>query len=213
MGTGEGGQTNPFNEYGRSKLAAEAVYREWQAERPEQRSLVILRPTVVFGERNRGNVYNLLRQVASNRFVMVGGGTNRKSIAYVENVAAAIEHCMGFGPGIYVYNYVDKPDFSMNELVGEVRRMLRRPATGKIRLPYWFGYSIGGLLDCVARLSGRKFPVSAVRVKKFCSDTVFDSSIGDTGFRAPVPITAALQRTITSEFLEGRGDDGVFHTE
>ena len=131
VGTREDGQTNPFNEYGRSKLAAEAIYRDWQAERPHQRSLVILRPTVVFGERNRGNVYNLLRQVASNRFVMVGGGTNRKSIAYVENVVAAIEHCMEFGPGIYVYNYVDKPDFTMNELVAEVRRMLGRRAVGR----------------------------------------------------------------------------------
>ena len=32
------------------------------------------------------NVYNLLRQIASGKFPMVGKGTNRKSMNYVENV-------------------------------------------------------------------------------------------------------------------------------
>ena len=76
----------PSNAYGRSKLGAEEVYREWQEEERARRSLVIVRPTVVFGERNRGNVYYLLRQIMTRRFVMVGNGRNRKSMAYVGNV-------------------------------------------------------------------------------------------------------------------------------
>ena len=62
----------PFNAYGRTKLLAEQIHRAWQAEAPGRRSLVIVRPTVVFGEANRGNVYQLLRQIASRRFLMVG---------------------------------------------------------------------------------------------------------------------------------------------
>ena len=59
VGTDESGDLNPFNDYGRTKAEAEDVYRAWQMEDPKNRMLVIIRPTVVFGEGNRGNVYNL----------------------------------------------------------------------------------------------------------------------------------------------------------
>ena len=47
---------------------------------------MIIRPTVVFGERNRGNVYNLLKQIVLKRFIMVGNSNNKKSMAYVRNL-------------------------------------------------------------------------------------------------------------------------------
>ena len=49
--TDESGTPNYFNEYGRTKYLAEEVFKDWQSEDPENRTLVILRPTVVFGER------------------------------------------------------------------------------------------------------------------------------------------------------------------
>jgi len=52
-------QTRPFNEYGKSKLQAEEAFWRWAEEDPA-RSLVIVRPAVILGEGNRGNVYNLL---------------------------------------------------------------------------------------------------------------------------------------------------------
>lgn len=117
VGTDEMGQIAPFNDYGRTKYEAEQVFRAWQAEDPSNRTLVIVRPTVVFGEQNRGNVYNLLRQIASGRFVMVGDGENCKSMAYVENIAAFLEYALSFSSGVHIYNYVDKPDFNMNTLI------------------------------------------------------------------------------------------------
>ena len=116
IGTSESGKVAPFNEYGRTKYEAELVYKAWQAESPDDRTLVIIRPTVVFGEGNRGNVFKLLKQIASGKFVMVGSGLNRKSMAYVENVAAFLEFALTFKPGTHVYNYIDKPDSNMNEL-------------------------------------------------------------------------------------------------
>ena len=62
--TDETGAINPFNAYGRSKYDAEQVLRAWAAEAPLTRSLTIIRPTVVFGAGNRGNVYTLFRQIA-----------------------------------------------------------------------------------------------------------------------------------------------------
>jgi nucleoside-diphosphate-sugar epimerase len=67
--TDEQGPLIPFNDYGRTKREAEEIYRDWLAG-GKQRMLTIVRPTVVFGPRNRGNVYNLLRQMASGRFAM-----------------------------------------------------------------------------------------------------------------------------------------------
>jgi GlcNAc-P-P-Und epimerase len=46
---------------------------------PRSRNLIIVRPTVIFGEANHGNVYNLLKQIASGKFIMFGDGKNRKS--------------------------------------------------------------------------------------------------------------------------------------
>ena len=99
----------PTNAYGRSKMRAEQVHREWQAEVPEARSLVIARPAVVFGEGNRGNVHQLMRQIAAGRFVMVGSGRYPKSMAYVGNVAAFLVHVLSCGAGTHLFNYVDGP--------------------------------------------------------------------------------------------------------
>ncbi|MFZ2991064.1 NAD-dependent epimerase/dehydratase family protein [Ideonella sp.] len=213
VGTDESGLIQPFNDYGKSKAQAEEVLRQWQARAPAERSLVIVRPTVVFGERNRGNVYNLLRQVARGRFMMVGAGTNRKSMAYVENVASFLIHTQNLPAGVHVYNYIDKPDFSMNELVSTIDAALGQPGRSRPRLPYAAGLLMGTLLDVVARISGRSFPISAIRVKKFCSDSSYSTAVGQTGFHAPVPLGDALSRTIRHEFVEQHTDRPLFYSE
>jgi nucleoside-diphosphate-sugar epimerase len=112
----ESAPLRPGSEYGRSKVAAEQVFRTWAAHGPE-RSLTIVRPTVVFGPRNRGNVFELLAQVARGRAIVIGDGRNRKSLAYVANLADFLVYALRFGPGVHVYNYADKPDLDMNRLV------------------------------------------------------------------------------------------------
>lgn len=211
--TDETGEINPFNDYGRTKWQAEQVFREWQAEDTEKRSLVIVRPTVVFGEQNRGNVYNLLRQIASGRFVMIGQGTNRKSMAYVENVAAFLEHMLDAKPGLHVYNYIDKPDFNMNELVQAVRATMGKSSKISLRLPYALGLAIGIAVDALSQMSGRTFPISQIRVKKFCATTQFATSIEKTGFAPPVKLREGLRRTVQHEFLEDHRGEQQFLSE
>jgi len=58
---------DPFNDYGKSKLEAEFLIKEWYENDPKNKSITIIRPTVIFGERNRGNVYNLLKQIYSKK--------------------------------------------------------------------------------------------------------------------------------------------------
>jgi nucleoside-diphosphate-sugar epimerase len=213
LGTNESGLINPFNDYGRTKWEAEQVYKAWQAEDPENRTLVIVRPTVVFGERNRGNVFNLLKQIASGKFVMVGDGFNRKSMAYVENVAAFLEYSMSFKPGVYIYNYIDKPDFSMNQLVGHVNKLLGRSLEIKFRLPYIFGLVIGKFFDLIAFVTRKKLAISSIRVKKFCANSVYESAIAETGFVPPVSLIDAMERTVKYEFLEDHKKEPVYYSE
>ncbi len=211
--TDEAGVINPFNDYGRTKYEAELVYKAWQSEDPLNRTLVIVRPTVVFGEKNRGNVYNLLRQISSGKFVMVGDGLNRKSMAYVENVAAFLEHSTSFKPGVHIYNYIDKPDFSMNQLVVHVNKLLGHSSAIKFRMPYFVGLTIGKLFDLTAKLSGLKFSISSIRVKKFCANSVYESAISKTGFSPPVNLMDAIEKTVRYEFIEDHHGEQVFYTE
>lgn len=213
IGTDESGKIAPFNDYGRTKFEAEQVFKAWQAEAPTERTLVIIRPTVVFGEQNRGNVYNLLRQIASGKFVMVGHGENRKSMAYVENVAAFIEYSMSFKPGVYIYNFIDKPDFTMNSLVANVNRILGRPEKIGFRLPFAVGYLIGKGFDLVAAITGKRFAISSIRVKKFCANSVYNTAIDQTGFVPPVPLEQALAKTVRHEFIEKHNDEPLYFTE
>ena len=202
VGTSETGRIAPFNEYGRTKYEAEQIFREWQSEAPDERTLVIIRPTVVFGERNRGNVYNLLNQVASGKFLMVGSGQNRKSMTYVENIAAFIEFSITFKPGVHLYNFTDKPDLSMNELVQSIRKTLGKIDKKQFRLPFFIGLLIGMGFDLFSAITGRKFSISSIRVRKFCANSVYETAIDKTGFVSPVPLSQGLERTIRHEFLE-----------
>ena len=213
LGANELGKVAPFNDYGRTKWEAENVYKAWQSEDAKNRTLVIIRPTVVFGEGNRGNVFNLLKQIASGKFLMIGHGQNRKSLAYVENVAAFIEHSLNFKPGVHVYNYIDKPDFTMNELVARVNKILRRSEKIKLRLPYLVGLVVGKFFDLFAFVTRKKLAISSIRVKKFCANSVYESAIAATGFVPPVNLINAIERTVKYEFLDGHKKEPVYYSE
>ena len=196
---------DPFGHYGISKRQAEDLMRAWQAAAPGRR-LTIVRPSVVFGEANRGNVYTLLHQLAGGLFLMVGDGAQKKSMAYVENVADFLRFALESPEaGFRLFNYADKPDLTMNELVTLVRADLgRSPAT--LRIPYALGMLGGRGFDLLARLSGRSLPISAVRVQKFCATTVFSAERARrSGFTPRVSLAEGLRRTLAHEF--GRGGD------
>jgi len=193
-------EPRPVNDYGRTKLEAEQVYLDW-SDADEARQLTIVRPTVIFGERNRGNVYKLIRQIAKRYFVMVGDGQNRKSIAYVGNIAAFLEYLLRCPNPVGVFNYVDKPDLQMSQLVRLVRETLGFRSKLGLKLSVPVANSAAALLDSVAGLTGSSFPISRVRIQKFCANTQFSNErVLQTGFRPGYELVDALQQTIRSEF-------------
>ena len=203
IGTDETGEINYFNDYGRTKYLAEGKYRDW-LKADSENSVIIIRPTVIFGEQNRGNVYNLLRQIASGHFPMVGKGTNKKSMNYVENVAAFIEYELSHDTdaGEHLYKYCAEPAYDMQHLVLDVYKCLGKPKTKLFHFPYWLAHFGGMCFDLLAFITRRKFSISAIRVKKFTQNTYFvGSNIKKTDFVPPVALEQGLKQTIDYEFV------------
>lgn len=211
--TDESGEPSYFNDYGRTKYEAENIYKNWQKEKPHERTLIIIRPTVIFGEGNRGNVFNLLNQIASRKFIMFGNGKNIKSMAYVKNVVSFINFCIPLTSGIKVYNYIDKPDFDMNSLVSLVRSILFMKRDVGIRLPAFLGIFIGYVADLISSITRIKLPISAIRVKKFMGTTQFKSSIDELNFKAPYTLEQGMINTLDYEFVNNNKDKKTFETE
>lgn len=193
--------TEPSSFYGKSKQAAESLLIKWQQEDPRKRSLTIIRSAVVFGEGNRGNVYNLLEQISKGRFLMVGNGRNKKSMAYVGNIAEFLKYAIGINkPGVRIVNFADKPDLTMNELILQVEKSLSKKLP-PVHFPYWIGRIGGWIFDALSYLTGIKFPVTGNRIKKFCSSTQLDASLMHASdFKAPYSLEEGLDRTLKNEF-------------
>ena len=202
MGAGaklEDSPVAPYNDYGKSKLEAEEILIKWSKADPS-RSLIIVRPAVVFGENNRGNVYNLINQIARGKFLMIGSGKNKKSMGYVGNVSSFLKYCLSLNDNIAIFNYADKPDLETRELVDTIYKNLGR-AKPKIAIPYVVGLMAGYGFDVIARITGKNFSISAIRVKKFCSDTVVNADKAQkSGFVAPYSLTQGLERMINYDF-------------
>ncbi len=205
---------DPFNHYGKTKWEAEKLLQAWAKKNPDV-NVNILRPTVIFGERNRGNVYNLLKQISSGRFLMVGKGENVKSMCYVGNIVEFIKFLIeNKKDGYNVFNYIDKPDMNMNQLVELVGETLEKHIP-KTHFPYWLGMAGGYCFDFLAFILRKKLTVSSVRVKKFCAVTQFDSSKAmNSGFVPPYTIQEGLARTIKYEFTDNcNRDEVIFESE
>ena len=196
----ESSKTNPFNDYGKSKLIAETEIVKWQREASKNRSALIIRPTVVFGENNRGNVYNLFNQINKNMFFMIGKGNNKKSIAYVDNLSDfIILKLNNFKNIVDIYNYSDKPDFTMKELIELIFKSLNIKEN-KLIIPLFMAKAVAIILDLISLVTKIKFPISLIRIKKFTSDSIINSKKLHKIFKPKYSIEKAIKKTIYYEF-------------
>lgn len=190
----------PLNAYGRSKAEGEMLLRAWASEDPDVK-LVMVRPTVIFGPGNKGNVWNLARQVVEGPFLIIGNGQNRKSMAFVENVAAFLLYVRDLGRGIHIFNYADKPDMSMNELVAFIRAEAGLPPRTDLRLPRNLALAAGRVFDLASSILGRDFGITSERVFKFCANTQYSADRARaTGFVPPFSLEEGLRQMLRAEF-------------
>ena len=200
--TSEDEVPQPFDDYGKSKWKAEELMRNWYNQDTENRTLILVRPAVIFGPGSKGNVNRLIRQIQSGKFIMIGNGKNKKSMAYIENVAHFFVYLINnFVTGYHLYNYIDKPDFSMNELIRFLQKALHKNSF-RIRIPYFIGYTCGVAFDILAKITKKKFAVSAIRIKKWCAETRYESEKkSSTGYQPLFSLQEGLQKTIDELFF------------
>ena len=144
---------------------------------------------------------------------MIGKGQNKKSMAYVGNVVAFIKDRIEKNePGYHIYNYADKPDFTMSELSSVIESKMNL-SIPKTRIPYWLGILGGYGFDLLGFLSRKKLSISSVRVKKFCATTQFDASKAHSVFKAPNTLEEGLNKTLEFEFINPKEDEVLFYSE
>ncbi len=76
----------PNNAYGISKLIAEYIHLKWQAEDPDSRRLIIIRPGIVFGENENGNFTRLYKAMNKGVFFFPGRNDTKKATIYIKDL-------------------------------------------------------------------------------------------------------------------------------
>ena len=93
--------------YGKSKWKAERLVINW-ANEDTDRSVLILRPAVVYGPGNAANVFAMVDSLAKKRFYLIGRKDNIKSLVSIENLCSAVVYLLlRMKPGVEIYNIVD----------------------------------------------------------------------------------------------------------
>ncbi|MCX7983457.1 MAG: NAD(P)-dependent oxidoreductase [Bacteroidetes bacterium] len=187
---------NPSNTYGKSKLLAEQMIINW-VQSNNKRTAIIIRPTVVFGPKSKANIFRLIKQVCDGKFVMIGNGSNRKSIAYVRNLIDAtlflLERCER---GLHIFNYSDEPHYTTRELVNMIARLANKKEH-KYYIPLPLAISCGIVFDIMGKLTGIDFSITAARMKKFTKPTChYANKIREFGFVPGYSIEEGLREHI-----------------
>lgn len=159
----------PVTAYGGSKLVAEKIHQAWLAADKEQRNLVIVRPGVVFGPGEGGNVSRLIKAVLKRYFFYMGNRDTRKAGTYVKELCAAmcwvLQHQKEQGTHLSLFNMSMNPGPSIQEYVEAVCKVsgVKRRVLG---IPYPLMLTAAYCIDLIARPLGIKHPFSPVRIKK-----------------------------------------------
>lgn len=163
----------PETPYGSSKLAAEKIHLAWQSASPF-RKLLILRPGVVFGPGEGGNVSRLIRSLVRGYFVYTGNRQARKAGGYVKELCRvtrfSLEHLERSAEPTALLNFGFDPTPKLEDFVnaiGSAAGIKRHPFSVPRSLLLGISYPI----DFTARVARIQQPVNPVRVRKLFRST------------------------------------------
>jgi len=70
----------------------------------------------------------------------------------------------------------------------------------------------GHTFDFLAKITGKTYPISSIRIKKFSANTIINANkLKKTGFAAPYTLTEGLGRMIKSEFVTAQVHGSSVH--
>ena len=186
----------PEGPYGESKIKAEEyiLSHEPQAMSREQKDVYILRPCMIHGPGNKGNL-NLLYSVVRKGIPWpLGAFENRRTFTSIENICFAVNGLLTKDVPSGIYNMGDDEALSTNELIGEICKSLGK----KVRI--WCLPK--GLMTGVAKVGGwLHLPLNPMRLQKLTENYVSSNAKIKAALgvdKMPVDARDGLQRTLES---------------
>lgn len=124
----------PVSAYGRSKALAESIHQDW-LNAAAGRRLVIVRPSVVFGEGENGNFDRLLKQLRRRAFVYPGRRDTIKGCGWVGELVRALNFATACNDQEFIFNFaypesttIERIAETLADVVGLTRPRLTVPA-------------------------------------------------------------------------------------
>ena len=158
----------PNTPYGISKLVAEKIHQIWQARDPA-RELTIVRPGIVYGKGEHGNMTRLYSGQKKGYFFYAGRKDTIKACIYVKELVRFFKYRMldhSF-PGAEIYNCTYEPAYTIEEICNAMQK-----ATGLHRhvplVPAGLLLFAAGILGPIG---GKKVGIHPARVRKLMVST------------------------------------------
>ena len=115
---------NPQTHYGKSKLLAEEYIQNQVI--PENKSYIILRPCMIHGPHNKGNLNLLYQFVKKGLPYPLGAFENRRSFLSIDNLCFIIKNIIDKSIQSGIYNVSDNESISSNELIRIIANSLKK---------------------------------------------------------------------------------------
>ncbi|MBM3887453.1 NAD-dependent epimerase/dehydratase family protein [Candidatus Dependentiae bacterium] len=173
---------NPITHYGKSKLLAEQYI--FSREIPEGKRIYILRPCMIHGAGNKGNLNLLYKLVSKNIPWPLGAFENKRSFCSIDNLLFIMNELIE-GEDILsgIYNVADDEPISTNELIGLI-------AQSQNRKPIIWNIS-KKLIAGVASLGDKLYlPLNTERLQKLTSSYVVSNAKIKAAIGKPLPISS-----------------------
>ena len=154
----------PETAYGISKALAEKIHQNWLYEEKGRR-LIIVRPSVIFGPKDPGNVFRMINALKKGTFVLPNGGNIIKAYGYVYGLIESMKFTMHQPDQLIIYNYAEFPLSNLEEMTKIVKSEFNysRPT---LKLSVKLLTFIAFFVQYFSRISGKKTEIHPVRVKK-----------------------------------------------
>lgn len=156
----------PETPYGGSKLASEKIHQIWAAKASHRR-LTIVRPGVVFGPGECGNVTRMIKAIRSGYFVFISNHKTRKAGIYIKELCNAIWWSVSLQnrPSFILMNLTMNPGPSVEEYVETIKSVSN---TNRMifNFPLFVILPISIIVDFLANLIKADQPINPIRIKK-----------------------------------------------
>ena len=154
----------PYTGYGISKALAEKIHNIWLAE-DSSRRLIIVRPSVVFGPKDPGNVYRMIKALKKGTFVLPDGGKVIKAYGYIHGLIDSMLFTINRKERLIVYNYAENPLVPLAEMTEIVKKEFNynKPV---MKIPVKILAVVAIVLRGLLKLIGKTTDIHPVRVRK-----------------------------------------------